>query len=97
MTDQTPPDPAPLRLKRTFSAPTEAAPPERLVFTRTWDGYEGHEGTQLVEVEVEFWKEEDGATTVVPTNRGLTDEESKRTHRQGWEASFANLDHVLAE
>jgi uncharacterized protein YndB with AHSA1/START domain len=49
-------------LKRTFNAPTEAAPPERLVFTRTWDGYEGHEGTQLVEVE--FWKEDDGTTTV---------------------------------
>jgi uncharacterized protein YndB with AHSA1/START domain len=22
-------------------------PPERLVFTWTWDGHEGHEGTQL--------------------------------------------------
>jgi uncharacterized protein YndB with AHSA1/START domain len=72
----------------------EITPPERLVFTWTWDGHEGHEGTQLVEVE--FTQQEDGTTTVVLTNRGLKDEESKRSHRQGWEASFDNLDRVLA-
>jgi uncharacterized protein YndB with AHSA1/START domain len=152
MTDQTPPDPAPLRLERTFDASAEEVfgawtsaevlrrwwpagsgwetpvaevdvriggtlrlvmrspdgeefggrgeyveitRPERLVFTWTWDGHEGHEGTQLVEVE--FREREDGTTTVVLTNRGLRDEESKRTHREGWEASFDNLDRVLAK
>ena len=70
-------------------------PPERLAFTWTWDGHEGHEGTQLVEVE--FTEREDGTTTVVLTNRGLRDEESRRSHRQGWEASFDNLDRVLVE
>jgi uncharacterized protein YndB with AHSA1/START domain len=70
----------------------EIDPPKRLVFTWTWDGHEGHEGTQLVEVE---FREEDGTTTVVLTNRGLRDEESKRTHREGWEASFDNLERVL--
>jgi uncharacterized protein YndB with AHSA1/START domain len=69
--------------------------PERLVFTWTWDGHLGHEGTQLVEVE--FKEGEDGTTTVSLTNRGLRDEESKRSHREGWEASFDNLDRVLAE
>ncbi len=73
----------------------EVTPPARLVFTWTWDGHEGHQGTQLVEVE--FEEREDGTTTVVLTNRGLRDEESKRTHREGWEASFDNLDRVLAE
>lgn len=72
----------------------EITPPVRLVFTWTWDGHQGHEGTQLVEVD--FREQEDGTTKVVLTNRGLKDEESKRSHREGWEASFANLDHVLA-
>jgi uncharacterized protein YndB with AHSA1/START domain len=70
----------------------EITPHERLVFTWAWDGHEGHEGTQLVEVD---FREEDGTTTVVLTNRGLRDEESRRTHREGWEASFDNLDGVL--
>jgi hypothetical protein len=39
----------------------------------------------------------DSRTTVVLTNRGLWDEESKRLHREGWEPSFDNFDRVLAE
>jgi uncharacterized protein YndB with AHSA1/START domain len=72
----------------------EVTPPSRLVFTWTWDGHEGHEGTQLVEIE--FRQRDDGATSVVLTNRGLRDEASRQSHRQGWEASFDNLDRVLA-
>jgi uncharacterized protein YndB with AHSA1/START domain len=72
----------------------EIDPPARLVFTWTWDGHEGHEGTQVVEVE--FKEGGDDTTTVVLTNRGLGDEETKRTHREGWEASFDNLDRVVA-
>jgi uncharacterized protein YndB with AHSA1/START domain len=72
----------------------EVTPPERLVFTWTWDGHEGHEGAQLVEVD--FRERPDGTTTVVLTNRGLEDEDAKRSHREGWEASFDNLDRVLA-
>jgi uncharacterized protein YndB with AHSA1/START domain len=65
--------------------------PERLVFTWTWDG---QEDCQLVEVE--FNEREDGTTTVVLMNRGLRDEDAKRSHREGWEASFDNLERVLA-
>jgi uncharacterized protein YndB with AHSA1/START domain len=72
----------------------EITRPERLVFTWRWDGHAGHEGTQLIEVELS--ERPDGTTTVVLTNRGLEDEESKRSHRAGWEASFVNLDRVLA-
>ena len=72
----------------------EITPPERLVFTWRWDGHPGHEGTQLIEVALS--QEQDGTTTAVLTNRGLRDEEAKRTHRAGWEASFDNLDRVLA-
>jgi uncharacterized protein YndB with AHSA1/START domain len=71
----------------------EITPPERLVFTWSWDGHEGHQGTQLIEVE--FAERQDGTTTVVLTNRGLEDEESRRAHRAGWEASLDNLDRVL--
>jgi uncharacterized protein YndB with AHSA1/START domain len=72
----------------------EIDPPKRLVFTWSWDGHEGHEGTQLVEVELR--ELQDGKTTVILTNRGLGDEESRRAHREGWEASFDNLDRVLS-
>jgi uncharacterized protein YndB with AHSA1/START domain len=34
---------------------------------------------------------------VLLTNRGLRDEETKRSHRDGWLASFDNLDRVLAK
>jgi uncharacterized protein YndB with AHSA1/START domain len=70
----------------------EITPPERLVFTWTWDGHEGD--AQLVEVE--FNEHADGTTMVVLTNRGLKDEESRRSHREGWQASFDNLERVLA-
>jgi uncharacterized protein YndB with AHSA1/START domain len=73
---------------------TEIRPPERLAFTWTWEGHEKHEGTQLVEVELT--ERDDGATTVVLTNRGLRDEESKRSHLEGWQGSFDNLDRLLA-
>jgi uncharacterized protein YndB with AHSA1/START domain len=72
----------------------EIRPPQRLVFTWTWDGHEGHEGTQVVEVE--FTEQENGTTLVTLTNRGLRDEGSKRSHRAGWEASFDNLARVLS-
>jgi uncharacterized protein YndB with AHSA1/START domain len=69
----------------------EITRPERLAFTWTWDG---EEDSQLVEVE--FHERADGTTTVVLTNRGLRDEDAKRSHRDGWEASFDNLERVLA-
>jgi uncharacterized protein YndB with AHSA1/START domain len=72
----------------------EVTPPERLVFTWIWDGHEGHEGSQLIEVE--FTDRGDGTTTVVVTNRGLSDEGSKESHRRGWQGSLANLERVLA-
>jgi uncharacterized protein YndB with AHSA1/START domain len=73
----------------------EVTPPERLVFTWTWDGHEGHSGSQLIEVE--FNEQEDGTTTVVVTNRGLRDEEDRRAHEEGWQGSLDNLERLLAE
>jgi uncharacterized protein YndB with AHSA1/START domain len=72
----------------------EVDPPRRLVFSWAWDRSEVAEGTQLVEVE--FTDNRDGTTTVVMINRGLRDERSRGSHREGWEGSFDNLDRVLA-
>jgi uncharacterized protein YndB with AHSA1/START domain len=72
----------------------EIDPPRRLVFTWTWDRPEAGEGAQLVEVD--FTDNRDGTTTVVLTNRGLRDAESRESHRDGWDASFDILDRVLA-
>jgi uncharacterized protein YndB with AHSA1/START domain len=72
----------------------EITPPRRLVFTWTWDSPEVGTGVQLVEVD--FSERADGTTTVVLTNRGLDDEASRSSHREGWEGSFDNLDRVLA-
>jgi uncharacterized protein YndB with AHSA1/START domain len=69
--------------------------PERLVFRWTWDGHAAHEGDQLIEVELNDGG--DGTTQVLLTNRGLPDDEAKRSHREGWEASFDNLERVLTE
>ena len=66
----------------------------RLTFTWTWDRPELGQGPQLVEVE--FTDNGDGTTTVVLVNGGLRDEEARESHRDGWEASFDNLDDVLA-
>jgi uncharacterized protein YndB with AHSA1/START domain len=71
----------------------EVDPPRRLVFSWAWDRSEVAEGTQLVEVE--FTDNRDGTTTVVMINRGLRDEQSKGSHREGWESSFDNLEREL--
>src|SRR5262249_44362051 len=72
----------------------EITPPTRLVFTWTWDRADPGRASQLVEVELT--DNRDGTTTVVMTNRGLLDEQSRESHREGWEGSFHNLDRVLA-
>jgi uncharacterized protein YndB with AHSA1/START domain len=72
----------------------EVDPPRRLVFTWTWDRPEAGEGTQLVEVD--FTDNGNGTTTVVLINRGLRDEQSRESHREGWDGSFDNLDRLLA-
>jgi uncharacterized protein YndB with AHSA1/START domain len=72
----------------------EITPPTRLVFTWTWDRPDVAEGVQLVEVD--FTEHSDGTTTVVMTNHGLTDEQSRESHREGWEGSFDNLARLVS-
>jgi len=68
---------------------TVIVPPRRLAFTWSWDDVPGH---QLIELEL---TEHDGATTVVMTHHGITDELRGET-LQGWQNSFDNLDVALA-
>jgi uncharacterized protein YndB with AHSA1/START domain len=68
--------------------------PSALVFTWTWDGDEEPKAPRSSRSD--FNEMPDGTTTVVLTNSGLRDEESKRSHEEGWRASFDNLDRVLA-
>ncbi len=68
---------------------TEIDPPRRLAFTWLWDG---NDTRMLIELDLE---ESGGATTVRFTHSGLWDEEAVRSHEQGWNNSFDNLDRVL--
>jgi uncharacterized protein YndB with AHSA1/START domain len=67
--------------------------PHRLAFTWRWD--DPSLGAQDQRIDVTFTDNGDGATTVVLTNTGLSARE-EREHREGWLASFDNLDAVLA-
>ena len=69
--------------------------PERLVYSWTWGGHAAHQGTNLVEVD--FGELGDGTTRVVLTNSQLPDEEARRTHVEGWQASLDNLERMLRQ
>jgi uncharacterized protein YndB with AHSA1/START domain len=68
---------------------TEIDPPARLAFTWTWD-----EDTRetLIELDIE---EAEGVTTVRFKHSNLRDEESVRSHEEGWSACFDNLEQAL--
>lgn len=66
--------------------------PHRLAFTWRWDTSALGARRQLVDVR--FTGNGDGTTTVVLTNTGLAETEQE-SHREGWDASFDNLDEVL--
>ena len=68
---------------------TEIDPPTRLSFTWLWD-----DETRRTLIEVDF-EEADGATTVRFTHSDLWDEEAVRSHEDGWNTLFDNLERVL--
>ncbi|MCD6014258.1 MAG: Activator of Hsp90 ATPase 1 family protein [Solirubrobacterales bacterium] len=68
---------------------TEIEPPARLAFTWTWDG---DTKRQLIELDLE---EAEGITTVRFTHSGLWDEQSVRSHEDGWGKAFDNLERAL--
>jgi uncharacterized protein YndB with AHSA1/START domain len=68
---------------------TEIDPPRRLAFTWIWDGTDTR---QLIEIDFE---EAGGATTVRFTHRDLWNEEAVRSHEEGWNNCFDNLERTL--
>jgi uncharacterized protein YndB with AHSA1/START domain len=70
---------------------TEIDRPNRLAFTWIWD-----ESTTRQLIELDF-EEHDGVTTVRFTHRDLWDEESVRSHEEGWGKAFDNLARALAQ
>jgi uncharacterized protein YndB with AHSA1/START domain len=69
---------------------TEIDPPNRLAFTWTWD----HEEQRQTLIELDF-EEAEGVTTVRFIHSGLRDEESVRSHEEGWIKCFDNLESTL--
>jgi uncharacterized protein YndB with AHSA1/START domain len=74
----------------------EVQPPERLVYTWTWD--EGPEsamaGSESTLVVVEFLEDGDG-TLVKLTHGGFANDQIRVMHLQGWEAVLANLERTV--
>lgn len=70
---------------------TEIDPPRRLAFTWIWDG---NDTRQLIEIDFE---EAGGVTTVRFTHRDLWNEEAVRSHEEGWNNCFDNLERTLEE
>lgn len=69
---------------------TEIDPPARLAFTWIWD----NDDTRQTLIELDF-EEAEGVTTVRMTHSGLRDEESVRSHEDGWTKCFDNLERAL--
>jgi len=70
---------------------TEIDPPRRLAFTWIWDG---NDTRQLIEIDFE---EASGVTTVRFSHRDLWNEEAVRSHHEGWNNCFNNLERTLQE
>jgi uncharacterized protein YndB with AHSA1/START domain len=70
---------------------TEIDPPTRLAFTWTWD-----EDPRETLIELDF-EEAEGVTTVRFTHSNLKDEESARSHEEGWTTCFDNLERALVK
>jgi uncharacterized protein YndB with AHSA1/START domain len=74
----------------------EIQPPERLVYTWTWESNADEmKGSDNSLVTVEF-EEADGGTQVSLTHSGFANEEIRDLHTHGWEAVLANLERVLS-
>lgn len=69
----------------------EIDPPNRLVFTWTWDD----DGRETL-IELDF-TEVDGVTTVRLTHDNLRDRESVLSHEGGWTTCLDNIEGLLAE
>jgi uncharacterized protein YndB with AHSA1/START domain len=68
---------------------TEIDPPTRLAFTWIWD-----DNSTRTLIELDF-EETDGITTVRFSHSGLWNEDAVRSHQDGWNRCFDNLQRTL--
>jgi len=68
--------------------------PHRLVYTWCWEGTDGPDPSHVSLVTVEFRPDAAG-TTVVLEHDGLTSEESRARHGDGWIGVLDNLAHRI--
>lgn len=74
----------------------EVQPPERLVYTWTWESNPTEmQGSVGSVVTVEF-VDDGGATTVELTHAGFASDEIRDLHAHGWEGCLSNLERVLS-
>jgi uncharacterized protein YndB with AHSA1/START domain len=74
----------------------EVQPPERLVYTWTWESNPTEmQGSAGSVVTVEF-TDDGGATEVSLTHSGFANEEIRDLHVHGWEGVLANLEPILS-
>jgi glutathione S-transferase len=66
--------------------------PRRLVYTWCWESDNAPHPGQVSLVSVDFLATHEG-TTVVLEHSGLTSDDSRERHRQGWEGTLHNLAH----
>jgi uncharacterized protein YndB with AHSA1/START domain len=70
----------------------EVTPPERLVYTWTWESnVDAMSGSENTLVEVDF-REDGDATEVVVTHSGFASPELRDMHVQGWNGCLDNLE-----
>jgi uncharacterized protein YndB with AHSA1/START domain len=73
----------------------EVKPPERLSFTWLWKTMDASIQAEDSLVTVEFFERGADATEVVLTHEMLTSEESRKSHKKGWEGCFDKLAEYL--
>lgn len=74
----------------------EVRPPERLVYTWTWESNPAEMGGSAGSLVTVEFQDDGGATNVEITHTGFASEEIRDLHAHGWEACLANLGPVLS-
>jgi len=70
----------------------EIRPPERLVFTWSWEGAPSNEPATLLTIE---FREQGGATEVLLTHENFVDEAARDRHAGGWEGCLSGLTRLI--